>query len=190
MKIISLTANPLELLDLLKNNDRKAQSEAYYRYAPQMLGVCRRYIRDVQQAEHVMVGGFVKVFQQLDRFENKGSFEGWIRRIMVNESLSFLRSQREMLFLEECRFSEVEEAEADCEADFTLEELEGFIAQLPLGMQTVFNLFVVEGYKHVEIAELLGIQAGTSKSQLAHARKILQQQLITKNRVRWKSGEK
>ncbi|MBW3517809.1 sigma-70 family RNA polymerase sigma factor [Flavobacterium sp. NKUCC04_CG] len=166
-----------------------AQHDVYHRYAPRMLSVCRQYVRDVQQAEHVMVGGFVKVFRHVVDFENKGNFEGWIRRIMVNESLSFLRSEKKVLFLEDQVYSEVVE-EGSFDSDMGVAEIQCFIDQLPTGARMVFNLFVIEGYKHVEIAKLLGIQEGTSKSQLAQARKILQRQLLTINKGIWSSGAK
>ncbi len=190
MKVIPLVNNPLELIALLKNQERKAQSDVYQLYAPKMLSVCRRYIRDTHKAEHVMVGAFVKVFQQISSFENKGSFEGWIRRIMVNESLSFLRSEKAVFFIDDLPYLEVHSEEERYDTDFTLEEMEGFIDQLPIGVRTVFNLFVIEGHKHAEIAKMLGIQEGTSKSQLAHARKILQKQLLTKNKGTWRNGVK
>lgn len=189
MKIIPISNNPIEFISLLRKNDRKVQNDVYQRYAPRMLSVCRRYIRDVHKAEHVMVGGFVKVFRYIGDFENKGNFEGWIRRIMVNEALSFLRCEKEVLYLEDQRVEDGID-EGDFDSDFGVEEIQRLIDQLPDGAKMVFNLFVIEGYKHGEIAKLLGIQEGTSKSQLAQARKILQKQLLTINSELWKSGTK
>ncbi len=189
MKVIPISNNPLELIILLKKNDRKAQHDVYHRYAPRMLSVCRQYIRDVHKAEHVMVGGFVKVFRHIVDFENKGNFEGWIRRIMVNESLSFLRTEKKVFFLEDQVYNEVAE-EGSFDSDMGVADIQHLIDQLPTGAKMVFNLFVIEGYKHIEIAKLLGIQEGTSKSQLAQARKILQRQLLIINNGIWSSGVK
>lgn len=175
MKLIRLHKKKLEdyIVDLCSRK-RIAQKEVYDLTSGKMLAVCRQYIKDIHYAEDVMIAGFMKVFTNIDKFENKGNFEGWIRRIMVNESISFLRAQKGFVYLEEVQLKE-EVIETDI--DLSIEDLQILIDQLPEGCKTVFNLYVVEGYKHQEIAELLKIQEGTSKSQLAQARKLLQQQL-------------
>ena len=140
-----------------------------------MLGVCRQYCKDLHQAEDVMIIAFMKVFANLEQFKHKGSFEGWIRRIMVNECISFLRVQNKVRFMDdEVYFVETHN---QIESQLTLDEIQFLIDQLPDGYKMVFNLYCIEGYKHQEIAELLNISEGTSKSQLSHARKILQQKL-------------
>lgn len=164
------------LKDCLKGKP-SAQQAFYERFAPKMLGICIRYIRDREEAEHVMIGGMVKVFEKLAQFSGDGSLEGWVRRIMVNESLMYIRKNKNMSL-------EVDVQQAEFEPDYhTLEnsleaaDLMNLIAELPIGYRTVFNLYAIEGYNHKEIAETLGINENTSKSQLSRARKLLQARL-------------
>ena len=144
-----------------------------------MLSVCRQYIKDIQQAEDVMITAFMKVFVNLKNFESKGSFEGWIRRIMVNESISFIRAQKKVSFLEDEYYKE--EGFNNIESNLSVDDIQNLIDNLPEGYKMIFNLYAIEGYKHKEIAEMLGINEGTSKSQLSHARKMLQD-LINKRK--------
>jgi RNA polymerase sigma-70 factor (ECF subfamily) len=155
--------------------DSAAEHSLFNRYAPKMLSVCRYYISDLHYAEDVMITSFTKVFDNLEKFRFEGNFEGWIRRIMVRESISFLRSRKQIYF------AEIEEAEKHCieapESDYDTETLQLLIDGLPDGYRTVLILFAIESYNHKEIAALLGISESTSKSQLFKARKLLQQQL-------------
>lgn len=143
-----------------------------------MLTVCRRYLRDPLEAEDAMVGGFVKVFRYVKQFEGRGSFEGWIRRIMVHESLRLLR-QREPLHLsvDDYAGQAAASAPATVESELAAADLLALLNHLPTGYRTVFTLYAVDGYGHQEIADLLGITEGTSKSQLSKARAMLQQML-------------
>jgi len=140
-----------------------------------MLSVCRQYIKDLHQAEDIMITAFMKVFTNLQHFEHKGSFEGWIRRIMVNECISFLRVQKKVKFIDDETF--FEESFNNIESKFSVEDIQTLIDALPDGYRMIFNLYAIEGFKHREIAEMLGINEGTSKSQLSHARKLLQEQI-------------
>ncbi|MBB1151060.1 MULTISPECIES: RNA polymerase sigma factor [unclassified Myroides] len=177
MKLIRLYPKKVEdYLDDLRCEKRTAQHEVYQLLSGKMLSVCRQYIQDIHYAEDVMVTAFMKVFTQVHKYEGKGSFEGWIRRIMVNESISFLRAQRPFSYLEE-QVELQEVVQYHQESDLVLEEIQRLIDQLPAGCKTIFNLYVIEQYKHQEIAHMLQISEGTSKSQLAQARKLLQQQL-------------
>ena len=175
MKVINLHQEEQETIRLAVGNNRQAQQMIYAKYAPKMLSVCRQYIKDIQFAEDLMISSFMKVFVNLQKFENKGSFEGWIRRIMVNECISFLRVNKKMKYTEDEFF--VEESFDAIGDQFSVEEIQTLIDTLPEGYKMVFNLYAIEGYKHQEIAQLLGISEGTSKSQLSHARKMLQQQI-------------
>ena len=175
MKVISLHKEEKELIELAVENNRHAQHQIYSKYAPKMLSVCRQYIKDVHQAEDIMITAFMKVFTNLKNFKHEGSFEGWIRRIMINESISFIRVQKKVKFLEDENF--VEEKANNIESQFSVEDIQFLIDNLPDGYKMVFNLYAIEGYKHQEIAEMLKISEGTSKSQLSHARKLLQQQI-------------
>lgn len=140
-----------------------------------MLAVCRRYIRDVHFAEDVMIEGFVKVFQHLNRFRYEGSFEGWVRRIMVREAIDFLRKRQFMVFEEELpEPGNIYEEPSDV---LLVEQLERWVEALPSGCRTVFYLYAIEEYTHPEIAIMLDISENTSKSQLHKARKHLQKRI-------------
>lgn len=177
MKVIDLHQSEKEIIQLAVDNNRHAQHSIYSRFAPKMLSVCRQYVKDVHQAEDIMITAFMKVFSNLKMFEHKGSFEGWIRRIMVNECISFLRVQKQVRFTEDENF--FEERFNNVESQFSVEDIQFLIDKLPDGYRMVFNLYAIEGYKHQEIASMLNISEGTSKSQLSHARKLLQSQINT-----------
>lgn len=172
MKVINLHQEEKELIELAIENNRFAQQKLYTTFSPKMLSVCRQYIKDLQLAEDVMITAFMKVFTNLKNFKHEGSFEGWIRRIMVNECISYLRVQKKVKFIEDENFTE--EKVNNIESKFSVEDIQSLIDSLPDGYKMVFNLYCIEGYKHQEIATMLGINEGTSKSQLSHARKMLQ----------------
>lgn len=175
MKVIHLHQDEKELIELAIANNRAAQQKLYTRFSPKMLSVCRQYIKDIHQAEDTMITAFMKVFTNLNKFQFNGSFEGWIRRIMVNESISYLRVHKNIKFIDDEAF--FEERFNNIESQFLVDDIQFFIDNLPEGYRVVFNLYAIEGYKHQEIATMLGINAGTSKSQLSHARKMLQNQI-------------
>ncbi|MBP4140667.1 RNA polymerase sigma factor [Flavobacterium sp. I-SCBP12n] len=175
MKVIQLHQQEKELIQLAVENNRQAQQQLYTQFSPKMLSVCRQYIKDIHQAEDIMITAFMKVFVNLQNFENKGSFEGWIRRIMVNECISFIRVNKKVKYIEEETY--LEESFNNIESKFSIDDIQFLIDGLPEGYKMVFNLFAIEGFKHNEIASLLGISEGTSKSQLSHARKMLQGQI-------------
>ncbi|WP_188048790.1 RNA polymerase sigma factor [Flavobacterium sp. GP15] len=175
MKVIQLHQQEKELIQLAVENNRQAQQQLYTQFSPKMLSVCRQYIKDIHQAEDIMITAFMKVFVNLQNFENKGSFEGWIRRIMVNECISFIRVNKKVKYIEEESY--LEESFNNIESKFSINDIQFLIDGLPEGYKMVFNLFAIEGFKHNEIASLLGISEGTSKSQLSHARKMLQGQI-------------
>ena len=175
MKVISLHQEEKELIQLAVENNRHAQQKIYSKFSSKMLSVCRQYIKDLHQAEDVMITAFMKVFTSLKNFEHKGSFEGWIRRTMINECISFIRVQKQVKFIEDENY--LEESFNNIESQFSVEDIQFLIDSLPDGYKMIFNLYVIEGYKHHEIAKMLNINEGTSKSQLSHARKMLQEQI-------------
>jgi RNA polymerase sigma-70 factor, ECF subfamily len=175
MKVINLHHEEQETIQLAVENNRHAQQQIYAKYASKMLSVCRQYIKDLHQAEDIMITAFMKVFANLERFEHKGSFEGWIRRIMVNECISFLRAQKKVSFLEDVYYKE--DTFNNIESNFNVEDIQSLIDRLPDGYRMIFNLYAIEGYKHQEIAEMLGITEGASKSQLSRGRSMLQEQI-------------
>lgn len=169
-----------ELLIRLRDQDRSAQKWLYERYSPLMFSVCRRYLRSREDAEEALVSGFYKVFSQISGFSGNGSFEGWIRRIMVNECLMILRKNQPLTFPgDEAQIADQTDG-FSIEADISAREILDLLDQLPPGYRTVFNLYVLEGFKHIEIAEMLGISINTSKSQLILAKEKLRNLLISK----------
>ena len=175
MKVIALHQEEKDIIAQAVANNRHAQQKIYAGHAPIMLSVCRQYIKDLHQAEDVMITAFMKVFANLKNFEHKGSFEGWIRRIMINECISFIRVQKKVKYIEDETY--FEETYNNTDSQFNVEDIQFLIDSLPDGYRMVFNLYAIEGFKHQEIAKMLGINEGTSKSQLSHARKMLQEQI-------------
>ncbi len=175
MKVLYLNQEEKIVIRLAIDNNRSAQQKIYTQFSPKMLSVCRQYIKDIHQAEDIMITAFMKVFVNLKNFQHNGSFEGWIRRIMVNECISHIRVQKKVNFLDEENYSE--DSFNNIESQFSVEDIQFLIDGLPDGYKMIFNLYAIEGYKHQEIASLLGINEGTSKSQLSHARKILKEQI-------------
>ncbi|WP_281764777.1 RNA polymerase sigma factor [Neptunitalea lumnitzerae] len=174
MKVIQLHNSEEKLIKKAQKNDRVAQQALYTTHAPKMLSVCRYYVKDIHYAEDVMITGFAKVFKNLNHFRFDGSFEGWVRKIMVREAISFLRTHKQMEFSED---NLVVSEGVSYESEMSTEMLQLLIDGLPGGYKAVFVMYAVEGYSHKEIATLLQISEGTSKSQLSKARKLLKQQL-------------
>ncbi|MDW7694977.1 sigma-70 family RNA polymerase sigma factor [Flammeovirgaceae bacterium SG7u.111] len=170
-----------QLIGWCKEGKASAQRTLYEQYAPKMYRLCFRYVKNEFDTEDVLVKGFMKVFKNLDRFEHRGngSFEGWIKRIMVNESLMFLRKNNNFNLVSSTEASIVETG-ASVESELAAEDIYAIILKLPMGYRTVFNLYAIEGYSHKEIAEQLGISENTSKSQLSKARATLRK-LLAKN---------
>jgi RNA polymerase sigma factor (sigma-70 family) len=159
--------------DCLKGKSQ-AQRELYELFAQPMLGVCYRYTRSVRDAEDVLQEGFIKVFHHLQQYKQEGELGAWIRRIMVNTALNYLKRNRkyqeEMFFTEEYLHPVTDD---DPAIRLQAKELADLIRQLPQGYQLIFNLHAVEGFTHVEIGEMLGISDGTSRSQYSRARNLL-----------------
>lgn len=162
----------VELIQGCKNKDRKTQKLLYEKYSARFFGVCKRYMKDVEAAEDVLIKGFLKIFDNIHSFESKGSFEGWMQRIIVNECLMELRKKQDFtIYLESSNI----QPQRDATVLETLYEQDvlKLLQFLPIGCRTVFNLYVIEGFKHNEIAEKLNITEGTSKSQLNLAKEKL-----------------
>ncbi|MFI1773105.1 RNA polymerase sigma factor [Thalassobellus citreus] len=183
LKVIQLHKNELALIKKALKNNREAQHVLFEMHAPKMLSVCRYYVKDMQYAEDVMLKGFFKVFSNLKNFKNEGSFEGWIRKIMVREAISFLRQQKNVEFSIEDNVINNDSYANDIITNVEVEEIQQLIDALPEGYRMVFVMYAIEGYKHHEIAELLNINEGTSKSQLFKARKMLQEELRKLNKI-------
>ena len=166
--------------DIIKGclkGDRRAQQHLYEKYSGKFLAICLRYAKERDVAEDVMIGGFMKIFEKLPQFEERGSFEGWMKKIIVREALMALRKNKHLaLELNLDSFDELHGHQYEFK-DLEARELMGMIQELPVGYRTVFNLNVIEGYTHAEISELMGISENTSKSQLSRARGLLRQRL-------------
>ncbi len=182
LKIIRFYKNEQQLIKKATSGNRDAQERLYKKHAPKMLSVCRQYIKDIHFAEDVMVQGFLKMFNKLDTFKFEGSFEGWLRRIMIRESISYLRKQQFVVYDDEV-YEKNRSEEISQSTDLDTEHIQQLIDALPQGYKMVFVLYTVEGYKHKEIAEMLSITGSTSKTQLLKARKLLQEQLRQQNSI-------
>lgn len=175
-----------QLITALQRADSRAQKALFERYSSKMLTICVRYVSNRYEAEEILMDGFMRVFEKVGQYKSEGSFEGWIRRIMVNESLMYLRRNKQWkaeIALEDA-LPEADTSFAD--QDLMAEDLLNLLEQLPTGYKTVFNLYAIEGYTHAEIAESLGITESTSKSQLHRARALLQR-LVAQVDVKKKS---
>ncbi len=178
--IINKSSTEESLISGCRKKHRQAQRDVYNWLAPKMLAICRRYIRDVNEAESVMITGFMKVLDKIEQYSGEGSFEGWVRRIMVNESLLYIRKNKGMYIEVDIEYADTEPNYELASENLEADDLLNLINGLPIGYRTVFNMFAIEGYSHKEIAESLAISENTSKSQLSRARKMLQKQIIEK----------
>ncbi len=168
------------IVDGCISGDRSSQKMLYDRYASKMLGVCMRYAKDRSEAEDMLQEGFIKVFNNIGKFKNEGSFEGWVRKIMVFTAINIYKYRTRKF--QESLDSENEEAvyQDNVIDQISAKEIVALIQQMPEGYKLVFNLYAVEGYTHKEIGELLGIAEGTSKSQYSRA-KLFMQVLLAKH---------
>lgn len=169
-----------ELIQMCRKGKPEAQRKLYELYSPVLYGIVRRYIKSSEDAEDVFVNGMCKVLMKIDTYRDEGSFEGWMKRILTNEALMLLRKNKSRFMIREIGDLQIKDNHS-IEEDIFADEILGLMDQLPTGYRTVFNMYVVEGYKHREIAEILGISINTSKSQLILAKKRMRE-LIKKNK--------
>lgn len=151
------------------------QEELYRRFSPKMYAVCLRYASNTEEAQDILQEGFIKVFKKLESFRGDGSFEGWIRRIFVNTAIEQFRRRRYLQPVTEKEENTIEGKYVSALDGLAEKDILALIQQLSPGYRTVFNMYVIEGYSHKEIGEMLGISEGTSKSQLSRAKVILQE---------------
>ncbi len=168
-----------ELQDIIegcRNKKRSAQRKLYNRYASLFLGIAFRYANSKEDAEDILQEAFVKILTRVEQYKETGSFEGWMKRILVNTAINHYRKEQKHDFNKSFDLiseTKIEHYEIDS-SEFTREELLNSINKLPKGFKIIFNLYAIEGYKHKEIAEMLEISVGTSKSQYSRARVFLQ----------------
>jgi RNA polymerase sigma-70 factor (ECF subfamily) len=173
-----------ELILGCQKQNRKVQKELYDRYAPILLGICFRYAKDTSEAEDVLQEGFIKIFDKIKQYDNKGSFEGWMKRIIVNTAISNYRKNLKRYYSVEVDDPvSLSIPNALSEQEYTKDELLQVIKSLPDGYRMVFNLYAIEGYKHKEIADLLDIDETTSKSQYSRAKKQIQYKLMELSKI-------
>ncbi len=196
-------AVPEKIISRCKQYNKKAQAYIFKKYAGTLLGICLRYIKDRAKAEDVMQDAFVTIFSKINQYKGTGSFEGWMKRITLNTALIQLRKDKKEIISDNFDYFETDdkpEQKKDLNpkdmqsviehAKFERHEIIETMNEMPVGFRTVFNLYVVEGMMHKEIAEELGISEGTSKSQLLRARTKLKELLYQKAllKLRGKNG--
>jgi RNA polymerase sigma-70 factor (ECF subfamily) len=168
----------LDLKDLIndcKNNNRKAQEQLYRLYSGKLFAVCLKYSRNYTEAQDNLQDGFLIIFQKIGQYSFKGSFDGWLKRVMIN---NVLQQYRQQTFLSLVNEDIAEDYEIELDDDsISLDYLLKIIQELPDRYRLVFNLYVIDGYSHAEIAEMLNINIGTSKSNLARGRMILKEKI-------------
>lgn len=179
------------LIERCIQNEHAAQKAIYQRYAAKMFAICLRYGKTKMVAEELMQNGFVKVFKSIARFRNEGSFEGWIRRVMVNTAIEHYRQAAKIQETKALTGALDTAGSYESALDrLALDDLLALIAGLPDGYRMVFNLYAIEGYSHKEIALQLGITEGGSKSQLSRARQLLQSAIKKREEVVYARLEK
>jgi RNA polymerase sigma factor (sigma-70 family) len=163
-------------------NDAGAQRELYTRYSPKMLSVCYRFAHNREDAEDMLQEGFIKVFSQVHTFQNKGAFEGWIRRIMVHTCINHLKKNKKFNESVDIIYATgVQVREESVPSIVQAKQIVECIRLLPLGYRTVLNLYAIEGYNHKEISTMLDVEESTSRSQYTRAKQMLEDILIKKN---------
>ena len=164
-----------QLINDCKNNDRKAQEQLYKLYSPKLFAACLKYSRNYTEAQDNLQDGFILIFNKIEQYSFKGSFDGWLKRVMINNVLQQYRTQTFLSLVNE-------DIQEDCEIEIddeniSLDYLLKIIQELPDRYRLVFNLYVIDDYSHAEIAEMLSINIGTSKSNLSRARVILKEKI-------------
>jgi RNA polymerase sigma factor (sigma-70 family) len=167
-----------ELMEGCKAGNRKMQELLYKQTAAKMLAVCMRYAKDRMEAEDSLQMGYVKIFQKLDAYRGDGSFEGWMRRVMVNTAIESYRKNIKSLHIVPIEDAHEQPATGFDFSRLGMQDLMRLVQNLADGYRMVFNMYVIEGYSHKEISDMLGISEGASKSQLSRARAILKQEII------------
>lgn len=180
-----------EIIEGCLRNDRKMQKALYDKFAARMFAVCLRYANSKDDAADILQDGFLKVFSKIEQFSNEGSFEGWIRRVMVNTAITHYYQNKK--YNEQQNIEEINETEIETfdykDSEFSTEELTNVIQTLPNTYRVVFNMFAIEGFKHKEISETLGIDVSTIKTQYHRAKKMLQEKLNELSKIKQTNAE-
>lgn len=180
-----------KIIERCKKFERKAQKELYDIYSPVLFGICLRYAKSKHEAEDMLQEGFIKILTKITDFKGDGSFEGWMRRIVVNTAISMYHKNKkhnDIYEIDEINETEIKGYTFE-DTDYTQDELFKIIDALPEGYKMVFNLYAIEGYKHKEIADMLNINQNTSKSQYSRAKEKIRQQLEQISKIKKKNVE-
>ncbi len=179
-----------KFLKRLRRGDPLAQKKLYDTYSPRLYGLALRYAGSPEEAQDILQEAFIKIFKYIKTYEERGSFEGWMKKIVINAAIANFHKQEKHRFQNDV--TEINETNIENysfnDPEFTMDELMAAIQSLPQGYRTVFNLYAIEGYKHKEIAQMLGIDVSTSKSQYHRARKLLQKKLLELKNYRQQNG--
>jgi RNA polymerase sigma factor (sigma-70 family) len=176
----NLLLSESDIINGCLNKDRKMQEMLYHRFSSKMYAVCLRYCKDAEDAQDLLQDGFIKIFKNLEKFRGEGSFEGWIRRIFVNTSIEHFRKSVKKFSVTDSQEVTVEDPSWNALDNLAEKDVIKMIQELSPGYRQVFNMYVIEGYAHKDIGEILGISEGTSKSQLARAKAILKKMVEEK----------
>lgn len=171
-----------------KRGQADAQRKLYDMYKDILFAICFRYLNNHQDAEDVFIEGFYKIFDKINSYKEEGSFEGWMKRIMINESLQFLRRKKHLTYptdISSIQLADIPENEEDWTEDYEFTKIMKAVNDLPEGYRTIFNMYVFDDFKHREIAELLGISINTSKSQYLLAKKRIINTIQTTNKLQF-----
>ncbi|MDH6355898.1 RNA polymerase sigma factor (sigma-70 family) [Dysgonomonas sp. PH5-45] len=168
--------NEVQLIAGCKAREQESQKSLYEQYARKIYGICLRYTANAEAAQDLLHDGFIKVFNSIDSYSGKGSFEGWLKRVFINLALEQIRKDKSVFSTSEDiqELPDIVDESTEEKANITEKELLSMIQGLPKGYRTVFNLYAIENLSHKEIAEMLGINEATSRSQYNRARQILQ----------------
>jgi RNA polymerase sigma factor (sigma-70 family) len=176
--------NNEQLIDECAKGNARAQKMLYEKFGPKLFAVCHRYAHNYEEAQDILQDGFVKIFEKLGSYKGEGSFEGWMRRIIVNTALDAIRRNQKLKFnVDVDSVTNHLSTDQTILGDMAAQDLLKILQNLPIGYRTIFNLYAIEGYSHKEIAEQLEITISTSKSQFSRARAILREILEKQNVV-------
>lgn len=175
-----------QLVERCKNQDWAAQKELYLLYADEMMSIAIRYANDLSTAKDLVQETFLILFKKIDQYNpERGALGAWLTRILINQSLQEYRKQKRMVFSEESAFDDERSTEVSIVEHLEAEDILKLLRHLPEGCRTIFNLNVIEGYRHAEISEMLNISAGASRAQLTRAKKLLRT-IINKSENKYK----
>jgi RNA polymerase sigma factor (sigma-70 family) len=180
-----------EIIDGCIRSDKRSQDKLYKKFSSLLFGICLRYTKNRMEAQDVLQDVFVKIYNNIHTYHNDGSFEGWLRRIAVNTSITNYRKTLKHAYQEDVDdlVKMKDEPVLAEDLEYTAEEMMNCIQKLPPGYKTVFNLYVIEGFMHKEIGDMLGIDVNTSKSQLSRAKTYLQRELTAISKIKTPQDE-